>query len=267
MFLRAIRRAARQTAPEEYPWNLPQIRLIDRLEFPAPVTLIAGENGSGKSTLLEIIAALTGVTRVGGAARPPFQKASKAFVAEFVRRPQHGFMFLSEDFTRYIDGRLRSMEEMRAELRRVEVEYRDRSAFARGQAAMAFSSSLYEMESMYDNELSERSHGEGYLDFFGARLISDGLYLMDEPEGALSWQNQYAMLHMIADAVRENCQFIICTHSPVLLACPGARLYRFGPEGLERTEYSALEGVNFLRDFLGAPERYLRYLGMEAPES
>lgn len=268
MFLRAIKRAG--SGPEDgYPLSLPQIRAIDRMEFSAPVTLIAGENGSGKTTLLELIAALTGVVRVGDAAmesgrsRDLIRRAARAFRPEFNRRPLHGFLFLAEDFTRYIDAREASMAEQRAELRRVEEEYRDRSAYARGFAEMPFRSSLYEMESMYENELGRRSHGEGYLDFFGARLVPEGLYLMDEPEGALSWQNQYAMLHMIADGVRNGCQFIICTHSPVLLACPRAALYSFEAGGLRRTTYDALESVRFIRDFLASPERYLRHLDME----
>ena len=76
-------------------------------------------------------------------------------------------------------------------------EYRDRSAYARSFAEMPFRSSLYAMESMYDNELSERSHGEGYLDFFGSRLVPEGLYLMDEPEGALSYEKQFALALLI----------------------------------------------------------------------
>ena len=267
MFLRAIKRSG--SAPEDsYPLSLPQIRDIERIEFPLPVTLIAGENGSGKTTLLELIAALTGVVRVGDAAvdgrsRDLIRRAARAFRAEFIRRPKHGFLFLAEDFTRYIDAREASMAEQRAELRRVKEEYRDRSAYARGLAEMPFRSSLYAMESMYENELGQRSHGEGYLDFFGARMVPEGLYLMDEPEGALSWQNQYAMLHMIADGVRDGCQFVICTHSPVLLACPQAALYGFEPDGLRRTTYDALESVRFIRDFLAAPERYLRHVKME----
>ena len=266
IFLRAIRNRDHAYPTDQYPLNLPQIASIERLEFPAPVTLIAGDNGSGKTTVVELIAALTGAVRIGDAradrrAQSSFLGASRAFRAEFDHRPKRSFFFLAEDFTRYIDAREDMMREERAELERIDREYNGRSGYAKNLAAMPHASSLHAMTNMYSDELAQQSHGEGYIDFFGSRLNAQGLYLMDEPEGALSYYNQYVLMNMIADAVNRECQFIISTHSPVLLAYPGAALNAFDNGALNQTSFDALENVNFLRDFLSAPGRYLRRLG------
>ncbi len=268
IFLRAIRQIEHDYPSDGYPLNLPQISAIERLEFPAPVTLIAGGNGSGKTTLVELVAALTNAVRIGDAranrrAQNSFPAASRAFRAEFLHKPKRSFFFLAEDFTRYIDAREDMMREEREELERIDREYANRSGHAKSLATMPHASSLHAMKSMYSDELAEQSHGEGYIDFFGARLNPQGLYLMDEPEGALSYYNQYVLMNMIADAVNRDCQFIISTHSPVLLAYPGATLYAFENDALKKTSFEELENISFLRDFLSAPGRYLKRLGKE----
>lgn len=241
-YLRAIKRVGIELQTESYPLCLPQIAGIDRLEFTAPVTLIAGDNGSGKTTLVELIASLTGAVRIGDArtdrrAQSSFACASRAFRAEFSRKPKRSFFFLAEDFTRYIDAREDMIREEHAEIERIDLEYSGRSSYARALASMPHASGLFEMKSMYSDELSQQSHGEGYIDFFGSRLQAQGLYLMDEPEGALSYYNQYVLMNMIADAVKRDCQFIISTHSPVLLAYPEATLYSFEESRLRESSF------------------------------
>ncbi len=264
IFLRAIKRTEYEAPLDDYPMNLKQIAGIKRLEFTAPVTLIAGDNGSGKTTLIELISALAGGVRIGDAragrrAKETFSVAAKAFRPEFTQKPKRSFFFLSEDFTRYIDAREDMMREEREELARVKRDYEGRN-YAKSLAALPHASGLHSMQSMYSDELSAQSHGEGYIDFFGSRLHPHGLYLLDEPEGALSYYNQYVLMNMIADAVKNDCQFILSTHSPVLLAYPGAVLYEFYEQALRESRFEDLENVNFLRDFLAAPERYLRLL-------
>ncbi len=270
IFLRAIRQIEHEPA-SSYPLNLPQIAAIGRLEFPAPVTLIAGDNGSGKTTLVELVASLTGAVRIGDAradrrSQSSFAAASRAFRAEFVHKPKRSFFFLAEDFTRYIDAREDMMREERAEMERIDREYVNRSGYAKSLASLPHASGLHEMKNMYSDELAEQSHGEGYIDFFGSRLNPQGLYLMDEPEGALSYYNQYVLMNMIADAVKRDCQFIVSTHSPVLLAYPGATLYAFDDGALKESSFEQLENVSFLRDFLAEPGRYLRRLGEDEDE-
>jgi len=267
-FLRAIKRSGLAVDANQYPLSLPQIAAIDRLSFDAPVTLIAGDNGSGKTTLMELVAALTKALRIGDdsvdkRAYNAFLAASRAFRPEFAQKPQRSFFFLAEDFTRYIDAREERIRAERADLERIEREYAGRSPYAKSLASLPHASGLHAMENMYDAELSEQSHGEGYIDFFGSRLKPRGLYLMDEPEGALSYYNQFVLMNMIADAVKNDCQFIVSTHSPVLLAYPGALLYSFADGSIQETEYDLLENVSFLKSFLSEPDRYLRHLGTD----
>ncbi len=266
IYLRAIKRSEIEMATEMYPLNLPQIAEIERLEFTNPVTLIAGDNGSGKTTLIELISALTNAVRIGDTrasrrAHDNFASSSRAFRAEFTLKPKRSFFFLAEDFTRYIDAREDMIREEMLEMERIQRDYDGRSGYAKSLAALPHASGLYEMKHMYSDELSQQSHGEGYIDFFGSRLTEKGLYLMDEPEGALSYFNQYVLMNMIADAVNRNCQFIISTHSPVLLAYPNATLYTFEENHIKESSFQKLENINFLKDFLTEPARFLRRLG------
>lgn len=268
IFLKAIKRTEYEANSNQYPLSLPQIAAIDRLEFSTPVTLLAGDNGSGKTTLVELIASLTNAIRIGDErasrrANEQFSQAARAFRPEFTQKPKRSFFFLAEDFTRYIDEREDRMREEAEELKRIEREYNGRSGYAKDLARLPHASGLSAMKGMYSGELGEQSHGEGYIDFFGSRLQPHGLYLMDEPEGALSYYNQFVLMNMIADAVKRDCQFILSTHSPVLLAYPGATLYAFGNGSLTETSFAELENVSFLRDFLADPQRYLRRLGTD----
>ncbi len=179
IYLRAVKQLDHTREGEGYPLSLPQIAGLSRIAFDAPVTLLAGDNGAGKTTLMELIAAVTGAVRIDGGksdtrAQGAFSAAARVFRGEFVHKPQRSFLFLAEDFTRYIDRRTDMMREEREELRRVEREYAGRSAYARSQASMPHASGYAAMRDMYSEELSERSHGEGYIDFFAARLPGRG---------------------------------------------------------------------------------------------
>ena len=105
-----------------------------------------------------------------------------------------------------------------------------------------------------------RSHGESFLDLFTGRVNPGGLYLLDEPETPLSPQRQIALLGLIIDAAGQGAQFIIATHSPILLACPDARIITFDTNPISDASYEDLEHVRVTRDFLNHPERYLRHL-------
>ena len=100
--------------------------------------------------------------------------------------------------------------------------------------------------------LETQSHGQGFLDFFQSRLMPGGLYLMDEPEAALSYVNQLALIYLMQDAVSDGCQFVLATHSPILTACPGAAIYEIDEGRLTPTDYEHLSSVQFLSHFLKA---------------
>jgi predicted ATPase len=116
------------------------------------------------------------------------------------------------------------------------------------------------MERAHGVDPDARSHGESFLALFGSRFVTQGLYLLDEPEAALSPQSQLALLSMIGQAVSGGSQFVVATHSPILLAFPGARILTFDETPIAEVAYADLEHVNLTRSFLENPERYLRHL-------
>lgn len=254
--------------PGSWPFTVPAVAAMERLDFPAPVTLLAGENGSGKSTVLEALAVRLKLPAVGrvdagrdeslAAVRPLARSMNTVFAA----RPRSRFFLRSEDFFGFVRGLAAERDAMRDELRRVDAEYAGRSDFARGQARMAFAGAVADMEKRYGRDLLDAaSHGESFLRLFEERIVPRGLYLMDEPEAPLSPLRQMALLSLIGRmAGEEQCQFVIATHSPILLAIPGATVYDFDAPPPAAVRWDELPGIRLMRDFLQRPEAYLRHL-------
>ena len=257
------------SAEQTYPFNLPLWRNLSEVTFASPLTFFVGENGSGKSTLLEGIAALVDLPAIGG--QPLRQDASlqsarllaRRFRPIWTKKVQRGFFLRAEDFF----GFIRSMESMRRdlqkELQEAEQNARNRSAseYAINQARTPWASQLAELQGRYGSDLDAASHGESFLQLLQARVVPEGLYLLDEPESALSPMRQLALIFFLHQAMQElQCQFIIATHSPILLAFPQAELLHFSSEGLKAVAYDDLEHVRFTRDFLHNPEAFLRFL-------
>ncbi|HUF76827.1 MAG TPA: AAA family ATPase [Longimicrobiales bacterium] len=120
------------------------------------------------------------------------------------------------------------------------------------------------MGGRYGENSDAASHGEAFLRLFAARLAPRGVYLLDEPEAALSPQSQLGFLAMLKDAVDAGSQFLVATHSPLLMATPGATILSFDEAPVRRVQYDELESVRLVRDFLQAPERYLRRIWGES---
>ena len=265
LFLRDVRR---RTGGDDtaFPFTVPVVRALDTLSFPTPVTFFVGENGSGKSTLLEGIAAAAKLPAIGSAdlgADPTLglqRILGDALRLVWNRRVSRGFFLRAEDFF----GFAKRLSAMRAEflqrLAELEVEYADRSEWAKGLAMGPVRASLGDMERRYGVDLDANSHGQSFLKLFGSRFVPDGLFLLDEPEAPLSPQSQLALMVMMQDMIAQGAQFIIATHSPILLAYPGATIYSFDQVPAAAVEYGTLEHVVLTRDFLNAPERYLRAL-------
>jgi len=220
-----------------YPWSIPAIRALDTLEFHPLVTFLVGENGSGKSTLLEAVAMAAGFNPEGGsrnfhfALRPSESELHRSLrFARGVRRPATGYFLRAESFFNVAT----QIEETPDAL-----------------AAVGF-------------RPHERSHGEAFLELVKNRFWDDGLYVMDEPEAALSPQRQLALLRAVDDLARgRGCQFVVATHSPILLAYPEAHIYLLSDEGIARTRYEDTEHYWLTLDFLQNRERYLRELMAE----
>jgi len=253
----------------EWPFSLGIFRNLDSLTFTAPVTILAGENGSGKSTLLEALAVALRLPAIGrtDAHRDETLFDLHPFAASLrlIRNtpaPRTKFFLRSEDFFGFVQSLNRQQQELREDLARVQRENAHRSAFAQGQAAMAYAGALADLNTRYgEDTLTAASHGESFLRLFQSRMAPRGLYLLDEPEAPLSPMRQLALLSMIRElADTKDCQFIIATHSPILQACPGAVILNCDQHPLQPTTFDELESISLLKDFLACPERMLRHL-------
>jgi len=264
-FLRSLSRRG-SGDDRTFPFSVPVIRELSALAFPTRVTFFVGENGSGKSTLLEGIASAAGLPAVGSAdlatdaTLDAQRQLGRALKLTWSRHTGRGFFLRAEDFF----GFAKRLSAMRAEFQQriadLEVEYADRSAWAKGLAMGPAHASLADMERRYGVDLDANSHGQSFLRLFQSRFVPGGLYLLDEPEAPLSPQSQLALMVMIQDMIAQDAQFVIATHSPILLAFPGATIYSFDSVPAEEVPYDELEHVTLTRAFLNAPERYLRAL-------
>lgn len=253
--------------PERFPFCVPAIASMTALSLDSPVVCFVGENGSGKSTLLEAIAISASLPSAGSAGRANDDPTladqlwlSRALKLSWRTRNNRGLFLRAEDFFGFQLLLKRERAEFQETLERMNEEYADRSAYAKTLAMGPLKSSMADMDRRYGANPDARSHGEAFLNFFQERLVPRGLYLLDEPEAALSPQRQLTLLAMMFDLISEGAQFIIATHSPLLLAFPGARIYSFDESSIEQTEWEQTEHVRLTRDFLANPERYLRNL-------
>lgn len=250
---------------ERFPFSVPAIRLLGTLMFDAPITFLVGENGSGKSTLLEGLAAAAKLPTVGAesidrdATLAQQRALGRALALTWNKRVSRGFFLRAEDFFGFTKSLARTRAEMLQRLSELETEYVGRD-YAKGLARMPLVSSLHDMERRYGTNLDENSHGQSFLKLFASRFAPGGLYLLDEPEAPLSPQSQLALMAMIGDMLREDAQFIIATHSPILLGYPDAVIYSFDRAPVARVPFEELDHVVITRDFLNARERYIREL-------
>ncbi len=218
---------------DSYPLSLPVIRNLDYIELHPKVTFFVGENGSGKSTLLEALAISLGFNAEGGSRNFNFAtRASHSGLHQFLRvskgikRPQTGYFLRAESFFNVATE---------VEALNVGAAYGERS-------------------------LHEQSHGESFMALLNNRFGEQGLYILDEPEAALSPHRQLAALSRIHDLVLERSQFIIATHSPILMAYPDAWIYVCTPEGLQRVNHEDTEHFRVTRDFVLDPQAPLKTL-------
>lgn len=202
------------------------------IEFSSPVTVMVGENGAGKSTLVEAIA---------GAWQSGFTGAQDRM---------------------WSSGTSTEDSDLPWHLRCVGARPRPHGGcFLRAESMHAlFSAADANRVRVTDQGFNELSHGQSFLHYVAERPIGVGLWILDEPEAALSFQSCLALLGVIGDLVAEGSQVIMATHSPVLAACPGADVWELTEAGIERTDWADLDLVRSWRAFLDAPDRYLRHL-------
>jgi predicted ATPase len=220
-----------------HPWDLPVVApLAGRgLALHPQVTYLVGENGSGKSTLVEAIAVAAGMNPEGGGRN--FDASTRASHSE-------------------LGGALRLVRGARRP--RTDFFLRAESLFT--MATYLENLPLNPLGAYGGRSLHEQSHGESFLAVLINRFGPDGLYLLDEPEAALSTQNCLTFLRRMHELVRAGSQFVVATHSPIVLAYPDALIYECGPGGVEQIAYDDAEPVRLMRGFLDAPQRYVQRL-------
>jgi predicted ATPase len=214
-----------------YPFALPAIRNLHRLPLHPAVTFLVGENGSGKSTLLEAIAVAAGFNPEGGS-------RNFHFSTRVSHSPLHEYLRLVRDVRRPRDGfflRAESLFNVATEIERLDAEPGSGPPI---------------IDSYGGRSLHEQSHGESFFALLQTRLRGDGLYLLDEPEAALSPMRQMAALPLIQQLVQRGSQLVIATHSPILLAFPEAAILQLDETGVSRVEYVETEHYRITRDFL-----------------
>jgi predicted ATPase len=262
--LRAITPKPDAPARRGFPFSLPLVQNLTEIEFNAPVTFFVGENGSGKSTLLEAIAAGVEAVVVGGediARDPTLQHArnlAKALKFVWRNRTRRGFFLRAEDFFSFT----KRINALNAELEREARAFEEEglTGHALGLAQGAVLGQRRALVEKYGEDADARSHGESFLHLFQERVTPGGLYLLDEPEAALSPQRQLTLLSILKEEVGRDSQFIIATHSPLLLAFPDAQIFSFDGGAMQPAAYEELEHVTLTRAFLANPQNFLRRL-------
>jgi len=232
------RRPVRRVVANEYaergrwPSTIPAVAqmLDDGLELAPGVTLLVGENGTGKSTIVEAVAMAYGLSPEGGSTHSRHStRASESDLWRWIRlersvgAPRWGF-------------------------------------FLRAETMHGFYSYLEEHPGSHDPQFHELSHGESFLEILRTRFDSAGLYCLDEPEAAMSFSAQLALIGTMQDLARGGAQLLCATHSPLLAALPGATVLELGPWGLRATGFEELELVTHWKAYLDQPMRYLRHV-------
>lgn len=239
-FIRSVKLHKERQGLEPYVAKLAILRDLDILEMNKPVTFLIGENGTGKSTLLEAIAVGYGFNPEGGSRN--FNFSSRATHSNL-----NQYITVVKGFRRAADGfflRAESFYNVATEVDRLDQE---------GAVSL--------VSSYGGRSLHEQSHGESFLSLILNRFRGNGVYILDEPEAALSPSRQMALLCRIHELVKQGSQFIIATHSPILMAYPEADIYLADHERkITRTEYRETEHYKLTRDFINEPERMISYL-------
>ena len=249
-----------------FPFYLDIVKSLREIEFSSPVTFFVGENGSGKSTLMETLACAIHSVTVGSESvktdktLAAVRKLSMYFRVSWIKRTHKGFFLRAEDFFGYARKMKQTQEELQQELENVEGEYEGRSKLAADLARMPYASELSAIQRRYGDGLDTHSHGESFMALFQTRFVPDGVYLLDEPEAALSPARQLTFIAALKQMVEQNSQFIIATHSPIILAFPDATILSFDGGRIREVKYEQLEHVKLTKDFLNSPQSFLRYL-------
>lgn len=240
VYIKEIRLKKEIHKDDSYIKELPVVNNLTSLDISSNVTFFVGENGSGKSTLLEAIAVNSGFNAEGGTKNFCFSSREThsdlykyITVVKGVQRPRDGFFLRAESFYN-----------VATEIEKLDLES---------------SGGVPVIKSYGGTSLHKMSHGESFITLMTNRFSGKGLYILDEPEAALSPIKQMAMLTIINELVKKKSQFIIATHSPILMAYPGADIFVIDDDGITKTPYKKTDNYMITRKFLENPEKMMGY--------
>lgn len=247
---------------QPFPFNIPAVRFAKDITLDK-INIFIGDNGSGKSTLLETIAYAINLPLIGG-----YIKDVKDFEAARILKPylhidwrrdtQVGFFFRAEDFSAFVDSVEKQRQVLKSQFSDL---FGNVSDAVIEQMMESQNNALIEMRKKYGKDMLGFSHGEAYLEILQTRIKSKGIYILDEPEAALSPLKQLSLIVFILETLKHNnAQFIIATHSPILMGIPGATLYEIRDAEMEQVEFRDTEHYRITKTFLDNPCIYLRHL-------
>lgn len=246
-----------------FPFNIPAVRFAQQIRLDNPVTIFVGDNGCGKSTLLETIGYYINIPLIGGyiASSAGFEAArllKPHLKIEWARETSKGFFFRAEDFSAFINSVEREQSKIAMDLNELKGKVDD-SIIQKMSDGMNYS--LHEMKKNYGENMQAFSHGEAYLKILETRIANKGIYLLDEPEAALSPLKQLSLIAFILEVLKnKNAQFIIATHSPILMGIPGATLYEIQDDSMQPVKFEETDHYRITKTFLDNPQSYLRHL-------
>jgi len=252
---------------EKFPWNLPLIKNFEELQLEKNITFFVGENGSGKSTILEAIAAYTEVPLAGSFRLEDDKSLAAAnelanyLSIRYEDKTQHGFFVRAEDFIGFARNIKNEIKELEKEIEEV------KETFEGGDIKLTLGALEGEKNAFikrYTADLEALSHGEGFLKFFTSRITAKGIYLIDEPEAALSPTRQLSLLALIMEKVKSTgAHFIIATHSPIIMSVPDSEVFYFEDGTITKKDYRETEHYMLTKSILDGPELVFRHLGEE----
>ncbi|MFS4417575.1 AAA family ATPase [Maribacter sp. 2307ULW6-5] len=247
-----------------FPYDVPAVRFAKNIALKTPVTFLIGDNGTGKSTLLELLAYRLQLPHMDGSGyQKKGFKAARTLLPHlelsWERERSTGFFFRAEDFGNLINSIDRQDGKLHGFMADLEGAVPDHIIQEMKDSA---NHQIHHMRKRYGQDLQSFSHGEAYLKIMQEKIVDRGLYLLDEPEAALSPLKQLSLLYFMQEHLRQfTSQLIIATHSPMLMAFPGATIYEVNQEGMKQVPLEETEHYTVTRSFLNDPGRYLRHLG------
>tara|TARA_R110002096_G_scaffold408655_1_gene607858 strand:- start:407 stop:1198 length:792 start_codon:yes stop_codon:yes gene_type:complete len=245
-----------------YPYDVPAIKYAKHIDLSNQITFLIGENGSGKSTLLESLACRLQLRHMDGVGygKKCFDAAKKLLPyleLEWSIERSIGFFFRAEDFGDYLNSIHRADVDLHNQMNYLDDEVPDHIIQHMKDSA---NYQLHQVRKDYGQELDSFSHGEAYMHIMNEMVNQRGIYLLDEPEASLSPAKQLAFIYFLQNHLQNfNSQFIIATHSPMLMAYPDATIYEIANNEMKKTPLEDTDHYSITKSFLNNPKSYLRY--------